>query len=160
MTTQTSASQRVAEAARNLGLDIEVREFTEGTRTAQDAANAIGVSVGQIVKSLVFLADGAPIVCLVSGVNRVDTDRLAQAIGVGRIDRADAGAAREATGFAIGGVPPFGHATEIAVYCDRDLLNYDLIWSAAGTPTAVFSAEPQALAGASGAHIVDLKETR
>lgn len=157
---QTSASQRLIEAARSRGLDIEVREFPEGTRTAQDAANAIGVSVGQIVKSLVFLADGAPIVCLVSGANRVDTHRLAQAIGASRIDRADADTARAATGFAIGGVPPFGHATDIAVYCDRDLLAHDIIWSAAGTPTAVFSAEPQALANASSAQIVDLKETR
>jgi prolyl-tRNA editing enzyme YbaK/EbsC (Cys-tRNA(Pro) deacylase) len=157
---QASASQRVAETARNLGLEIEVREFSEGTRTAQDAANAIGVSVGQIVKSLVFLADGAPIVCLVSGANRVDTDRLAQAIGATRIDRADADTAREATGFSIGGVPPFAHATDIAVYCDRDLLAHDVIWSAAGTPTAVFSAGPQALVDACGAEIVDLKETR
>jgi prolyl-tRNA editing enzyme YbaK/EbsC (Cys-tRNA(Pro) deacylase) len=157
---QASASQRVAETARNLGLEIEVREFPEGTRTAQDAANAIGVSVGQIVKSLVFLADGAPIVCLVSGANRVDTGRLAQAIDAGRIDRADADTVREATGFAIGGVPPFGHATDVAVYCDRDLLVHDVIWSAAGTPTAVFSAEPRALIEASGARVVDLKETR
>lgn len=157
---QTSPSRRVAETARSLGLDIEVREFPEGTRTAQDAANAIGVSVGQIVKSLVFLADGTPIVCLVSGANRVDTDRLAEAIGAQRIDRADADTAREATGFVIGGVPPFGHATTIPIYCDRDLLAYDDIWSAAGTPTTVFSAEPQSLVDASGAQIVDLKETR
>lgn len=155
---QTSASKRVAEAARALGLDIEVRQFPEGTRTAQDAANAIGVSVGQIVKSLVFLADGAPIVCLVSGANRVDTHRLSQSIGAGRIDRADADTVREVTGFAVGGVPPFGHASEIAVYCDRDLLAFDLIWAAAGTPTAVFSAAPQALADACGAKVVDLKE--
>lgn len=158
MTTQTSASQRLAEAARNLGLDIEVREFPEGTRTAQDAANAIGVSVAQIVKSLVFLADGAPIVCLVSGANRVDTDHLAQAIAAQRIDRADADTAREATGYSVGGVPPFAHATAIPVYCDRDLLSYDTIWAAAGTPTAVFSAEPQALVNACGAQVVDLKE--
>lgn len=158
MTTQTSASQRVAEAARSLGLDIEVREFPEGTRTAQDAANAIGVTVGQIVKSLVFLADGAPIVCLVSGANRVDTGRLADAIGAGRIDRADADTVREVTGFAVGGVPPFGHATEIAVYCDRDLLAFDVIWAAAGTPTAVFSVKPQPLAEACRAQVVDLKE--
>lgn len=155
---QATAAQRVAEAARKLGLDIEVREFPEGTRTAQDAANAIGVSVGQIVKSLVFLADGAPIVCLVSGANRVDTARLAQAVDAGRIDRADADTAREATGFAVGGVPPFGHATAIPIYCDRDLLSHDIIWAAAGTPTAVFSVQPQPLVDACGATIVDLKE--
>lgn len=158
MTTQTPAAQRVAEAARKFGLDIEVREFPEGTRTAQDAANAIGVSVGQIVKSLVFLADGAPIVCLVSGANRVDTRRLAQAVGASSIDRADADAARDATGFAVGGVPPFGHKTSVPVYCDRDLLSYDVIWAAAGTPSAVFSADPRALCDACSAKLVDLKE--
>lgn len=155
---QASASQRVYEAARKLGLEIEVREFPEGTRTAQDAANAIGVSAGQIVKSLVFLADGAPVVCLVSGANRVDAGRLAQSIDASRIHRADADTVREVTGFAVGGVPPFGHANDLPVYCDRDLLAYDVIWAAAGTPTAVFSAQPQTLVDACQAQVVDLKE--
>lgn len=155
---QSTSAQRVAEAASALGLSIEVRDFPEGTRTAEDAARAIGVSVGQIVKSLVFLADGKPIVCLVSGSNRVDTGRLAAAIGAQRIDRADADTAREATGYAVGGVPPFGHATDIPVYCDRDLLAFNVVWAAAGTPRSVFSAEPGALVTACGAVVVDLKE--
>ena len=154
----STATARFTDAARALGVDVDIREFPEGTRTAQEAADAVGVSIGQIVKSLVFLADGAPIVCLVSGANRVDTGRLARAIGAGRLDRANADAAREATGFAVGGVPPFGHATPIPVYCDRDLLAYDVVWAAAGTPKAVFSAAPQRLADACRAEIVDLKE--
>ena len=158
MSTLAPSAQRVADAARELGLDIEVREFPEGTRTAEDAARSIGVSVGQIVKSLVFLADGKPIVCLVSGPNRLDTGRLAKEIGTAKIDRADADVAREATGYAVGGVPPFGHAQPLPVFCDRDLLAYDVVWAAAGTPTNVFSAEPNALVAASKAIVVDLKE--
>jgi Cys-tRNA(Pro) deacylase len=153
-----ASAQRVADAAKELGLEIKVREFPEGTRTAEDAARAIGVTVGQIVKSLVFLADGKPIVCLVSGPNRLDTKRLASAIGAAKIDRADADSAREATGYAVGGVPPFGHTQPLPVYCDRDLLAYDVVWAAAGTPKNVFSAEPNALVAASKATVVDLKE--
>lgn len=151
------SAQRVADAAKALGLEIEVREFPEGTRTAEDAARAIGVEVGQIVKSLVFLADGAPIVCLVSGSNKLDTARLAEAISAKEIGRADAEAVREATGYAVGGVPPFGHARALPVYCDRDLLTHDVVWAAAGTPMSVFSAEPQRLVEACGANVVDLK---
>lgn len=158
MTALSSSAQRVADAARELGLAIEIRDFPEGTRTAEDAARAIGVSVGQIVKSLVFLADGRPIICLVAGNNRLDTARLAAAIGAAKIVRADADAARQATGFAVGGVPPFGHAQPLSVYCDRDLLAFDVVWAAAGTPKSVFSANPGALADAARAQIVDLKE--
>jgi Cys-tRNA(Pro) deacylase len=154
----SASAQRVADAARNLGLQIEVREFPEGTRTAEDAARAIGVTVGQIVKSLVFMADGAPFVCLVSGSNRVDTARLASAIGVAKIARADADAVREATGYAVGGVPPFGHTKPLTVHCDRDLLSFNIVWAAAGTPMSVFSVDPHALVEACGATIVDLKE--
>ncbi len=152
------SAQRVADAARDLGLEIEVRDFPEGTRTAEDAARAIGVEVGQIVKSLVFLADGAPIVCLVSGSNRLDTARLSSAIGAAKIARADADTVRQATGFAVGGVPPFGHAGPLPVYCDRDLLSFGVVWAAAGTPMSVFSVGPQALVEACGATVVDLKE--
>lgn len=157
--TLAASAQRVAEAARELGLSIEVRDFPEGTRTAEDAARAIGVGVGQIVKSLVFLADTRPIVCLVSGSNRVDTARLGSAIGAEHIARAPAEVVREATGYAVGGVPPFGHATEIPIYCDRDLLAFDVVWAAAGTPMSVFSVPPAALVEACGATLVDLKES-
>ncbi len=158
MTAHPTSVQRVAESARAIGLEIEVREFPEGTRTAEDAARAIGVEVAQIVKSLVFTADGEPIVCLVSGVNRLDTARLAAATGAAKIKRADADTVREATGFAVGGVPPFGHARRLAVYCDRELLAYNVVWAAAGTPTAVFSTDPKRLTEVTGAQVVDLKE--
>jgi Cys-tRNA(Pro) deacylase len=157
--TKVSAStRRVIDAAAKAGLSIEVREFPEGTKTADDAARAIGGDVGQIVKSLVFLADTKPIVCLVSGSNRVDTARLASAIGAEHIARAPADLVREATGYAVGGVPPFGHATEIPVYCDRDLLSFDVVWAAAGTPMSVFAVEPNALIEACAASVVDLRE--
>lgn len=152
------SAQRVVAAAAALGLAIEVRDFPDGTRTAEDAARAVGVGIGQIVKSLVFLADGKPILCLVSGSHRVDTARLASAIGATAIGRADADTVREATGYAVGGVPPFGHAKPLAVYCDRDLLAFDAVWAAAGNPKSVFSVEPNALVTACNATIVDLKE--
>lgn len=152
------ASQRVVEAARAVGLEIEVREFPEGTRTAGDAAQAIGVQVGQIVKSLVFLADSRPVVCLVSGVNRLDPRRLAVVTGAAEVRRAAADEVERATGFAIGGVPPLGHTQRLPVYCDRDLLAYDVVWSAAGTPRSVFAADPQRLVDACRATVADLKE--
>ncbi len=151
-------SQRVADAARDLGLEIEVREFPEGTRTAEDAAAAIGVDVGQIVKSLVFFVDGRPVLCLVSGLNRLDTQRLAVVAGASQVRRARAGEVERATGFAIGGVPPFGHKQRLPVYCDRDLMTYDVAWAAAGTSGAVFAIEPQRLVQACRATVADLKE--
>ncbi len=156
--TPSPASQRVADAARRFGLDIEVREFPEGTRTAGDAARAIGVQVGQIVKSLVFMAGGTPVLCLVSGANKLDLACLAGLTGAADVRRAEADEVREATGFAVGGVPPFGHANPLSVFCDRDLLDYDVVWAAAGTPMSVFAVEPRALAAACNATVADLKE--
>ena len=152
------SAQRVAQAAARLGLDIELREYPEGTRTAGDAARAIGVEVGQIVKSLVFTAGRRPVLCLVSGVNQLDTARLAALTGAAEVRRATADEVERFTGFAIGGVPPFGHRTPLPVYCDRDLLAYDTVWAAAGTPRTVFSASPQRLAEACRATIADLKQ--
>ena len=152
------SSQRVVEAARAAGLEIEVREFPEGTRTAEDAARAIGVGVGQIVKSLVFMTDGHSVLCLVSGLNRVDGARLAAVTGASQVRRAGADEVERATGFAVGGVPPIGHTQRLPVYCDRDLLAFDIVWAAAGTPRAVFSVQPQALVQACRATIADLKE--
>lgn len=152
------SAQRVAESARALGLEIEVREFPEGTCTADDAARAIGVDVGQIVKSLVFLADGRPVLCLVSGLNRLDAARLAVVTGASHVRRAAAEEVERATGFSIGGVPPFGHRQRLPVYCDRDLLAYEVVWAAAGTPRAVFAVEPGRLVQACGATVADLKE--
>jgi Cys-tRNA(Pro) deacylase len=151
--------QRVVDAARELGLEIEVREFPEGTRTAEDAARAIGVSAGQIVKSLVFIA-GQPVICLVSGPNRLDTGRLTALTGASDVRRASADEVREATGFAVGGVPPFGHVHPVPVYCDADLLQHETVWAAAGTPMAVFAAKPGDLVRACGATVADIKETQ
>ena len=151
------SAQRVVEAARHLGIDIQIREFPEGTRTAEDAARAIGVQVGQIVKSLVFIVDARPVVCLISGANRLDPARLQEISGAKEVRRADADQVRESTGFAVGGVPPFGHNASVTVYCDRDLLAYEVVWAAAGTPMTVFSIEPGRLASACKAVIGDLK---
>jgi Cys-tRNA(Pro) deacylase len=149
---------RVTDAARAAGVEISVERFPEGTRTAADAARAVGCEVGQIVKSLVFMADDRPIVALVSGANRVDLSRLARATGAAEARRADGDEARAATGFAIGGVPPFGHAAQVSVLVDRDLLAYDRVWAAAGLPDAVFAITPAELVGASGGDVADIRE--
>jgi prolyl-tRNA editing enzyme YbaK/EbsC (Cys-tRNA(Pro) deacylase) len=149
---------RFRAAAEALGLTLEVREFPEGTRTAVDAARAVGCDVGQIVKSLVFVAGGEPVLALVSGPNRADIERLAALAGGAQVRRADAEEARRATGYAIGGTPPFGHPSRLRVFLDRDLLGYDEVWAAAGTPRAVFPISPDELVRASGAEPVDLKE--
>lgn len=135
---------------------VIVRQFPAGTRTAQDAANAIGCEVGQIVKSLVFVAAGRPVVALVSGANRLDERRLGEAAGE-PVTKADAATARAATGYAIGGVPPFGHATDVPVYMDRDLLGFDVVWAAAGRPDSVFEIRPERLRELSNATVLDLK---
>jgi prolyl-tRNA editing enzyme YbaK/EbsC (Cys-tRNA(Pro) deacylase) len=135
---------------------LAVRHFPAGTRTATDAARAVGCEVGQIVKSLVFVAGGKPVVALVSGANRVDEKRLGAVAG-DPVVKADAEIARSATGYSIGGVPPFGHATEVPVFMDRDLLGYEVVWAAAGRPDSVFEIEPGRLRELSGATLVDLK---
>lgn len=153
------SAQRVADAAATLGLAIEIVTFEYSTRTAEEAAAAIGCHVGQIVKSLVFTVSGNPVVALVSGANQLDTRKLAALFAVGRkqVERADAETVRAATGFAIGGVPPFGHATATELFIDSDLLLYDVIWAAAGTPNTVFAILPNDLARVTGGKIADLK---
>ena len=151
-------TERVASAARAAGLDVDIERFPDGTRTAADAARAVGCEVGQIVKSLVFMAGDSPILALVSGANRVDLDKLARAAGTDAVRRADGDEARAATGFAIGGVPPFGHATPLAVLVDRDLASHERLWAAAGLPDAVFPIAPGDLVRASGGRIVDIAE--
>jgi Cys-tRNA(Pro) deacylase len=148
---------RVIEAGRALGLQIATRRFPEGTKTAQDAANAIGVLVGQIVKSLVFGVDGEIVMAYVSGANQLDEKKLAAAAGGAKCSRVDADAVREATGFPIGGVPPFGHTKQLRVFIDPDLLQYDEVWAAAGTWNDVFGIEPHKLVEASGGAVTDLK---
>jgi len=119
------------------------REFPEGTRTAQDAAAAIGCTVGQIVKSLVFVRADEPVLVLCSGANTVDAQRLG-------LDKADADLVRRATGFSIGGVPPYGHPAPLDTLVDEDLMGYDEIWAAAGTPRSVFPLTPAELVERTG----------
>jgi prolyl-tRNA editing enzyme YbaK/EbsC (Cys-tRNA(Pro) deacylase) len=136
--------------------EVAVMKFPEGTRTANDAARAVGCEVGQIVKSLVFIAAERPVVALVSGANRVDERRLGTFAGE-PVSKADAETARAATGYAIGGVPPFGHASDVPVYMDRDLLAHGRVWAAAGRPDSVFEISPERLRELSSATVVDLK---
>lgn len=156
----STADKRVAQAAAEAGLQIEVRRFPEGTRTAADAARAVGCEVSQIVKSLVFLADGRAVLALVSGADRVDTGRLGAALGARHVERADGDTAREATGYAIGGVPPFGHVRPVTVIMDRHLVDHEVVWAAAGRPDAVFSIAPAELQRVSGAELADVAEDR
>jgi prolyl-tRNA editing enzyme YbaK/EbsC (Cys-tRNA(Pro) deacylase) len=141
---------RVEEAARELGLALEVRRFPQGTKTAEDAARAVDCEVGQIVKSLVFVADGEPFLALTSGANRAGERKLAALMGASEVRRATPEEARRATGFAIGGTPPFGHPSKLRVLIDSDLLVYPELWAAAGTPDAVFPIRPDDLLRASG----------
>jgi prolyl-tRNA editing enzyme YbaK/EbsC (Cys-tRNA(Pro) deacylase) len=148
---------RVVEAGRALGLEIVPRRFPDGTKTAADAAAAIGVDVGQIVKSLVFAVDGEIVMAYVSGANQLDESKLALAAGGARCSRVDADAVRTATGFPIGGVPPFGHSTQLRVFVDPDLLQYDEVWAAAGTWNDNFGAAPADIVRVAGGVITDLK---
>ena len=150
---------RVIAAARDAGLEITTRRFPEGTKTAADAAAAIGVTVGQIVKSLVFGVDNEIVMALVSGSNQLDEKKLALAAGGAKCARVDADAVREATGYPIGGVPPFGHATQLRVFVDPDLLQYDEVWAAAGTWNDNFGAAPADIVRVAGGVVTDLKRT-
>ena len=148
---------RVMEAARERGLEITTKRFPEGTKTAADAAAAIGVSVGQIVKSLVFGVDSEIVMALVSGSNQLDEKKLALAAGGAKCSRVDADAVRAATGYPIGGVPPLGLATKLRIFMDPDLLQYDEVWAAAGTWNDVFPISPSDLVSASHGVVVELR---
>lgn len=152
------AIDRFLEAASVLGHPVEVRRFPEGTKTAADAARAIGCDVGQIVKSLVFMADDEPVLALTSGGNRVDTNRLARLVGASHVRRATPEEARSATGFAVGGTPPFGFPGPVRAFLDRDLLADAEVWAAAGTPDSVFRTTPEELLRTTGAEVADVKE--
>lgn len=146
----------VVDAGRALGVEIDVRPFPDGTRSAADAARAIGVELGQIVKSLVFSVDGEAVVALMSGANRLDEAKLARAAGGERGWREDATAVREATGFPVGGVPPFGHRRPLRTFVDEDLLGYDQLWAAAGTPSHNFAIAPERLVRVTGGRVCEL----
>jgi Cys-tRNA(Pro) deacylase len=153
-----ASAQRVQEELRKLGYSGDVHEHQASTRTAVEAAEAAGCEVGQIVKSLVFRLEpsGEPVLVLVSGSNRVHEKRLGRQLG-GTLERADADYVHTVSGYAIGGVPPVGHKTPLKTYIDEDLLQYQTIWAAAGTPNAVFEITPPELLRISSATIVDIK---
>ncbi len=136
------ATERFAAAARAAGFEPDIGRFPDGTRTAADAAAAVGCELAQIVKSLVFVADDDPVLVLTAGSNRVDEDLVATALGVDHIGKADAALVRSATGFAIGGTPPFGHVGELVTLVDEDLFDHQVVWAAAGTPDSCFPIAP------------------
>ncbi len=151
------AARRVEAALRERGFEVTIQELSQSTRTAREAAEAVGVSVGQIVKSLVFVAGEEPVLVCASGANRVSLEKLAELLGR-PVRKASPEEVREATGFAIGGVPPLGHARPLRTLIDRDLLQYDEIWAAAGTPYAVFRTAPAQLLAMTRGEVVDLAE--
>jgi prolyl-tRNA editing enzyme YbaK/EbsC (Cys-tRNA(Pro) deacylase) len=157
------AVQRVLEAAARKGVTLEVTVFADSTHTAEDAARAVGAELGQIVKSLVFVTspdDGGlePIVCLVSGADRVDLGRLAAVVGRRDVRRSTAREANALTGFTIGGIPPFAHSQRARVIMDPELTRYETVWAAAGTPTAVFPVAPAILRMLADAHVAPIAE--
>ncbi|KUM71977.1 YbaK/EbsC family protein [Streptomyces sp. ISL-22] len=156
-----AAHPRFAEALHELGLDdltARIRRFPDATRTAAEAAAAIGCELSQICKSLIFAADGEPVLVLMDGASRVDVELVREELGVQQVTRAKADVVRETTGYAIGGVPPFGHRTRTRVLADRSLLEHDVVWAAAGTPHTVFPMAPEALVAHAGGTLVDVRE--
>lgn len=154
----SSSAQKVQDALTAKGFGaIEVVELPGSTRTAQEAADAIGCTVAQIAKSLIFRAkeSGAPVLVIASGTNRVDTARIADLLGE-PLGKADADFVRETTGFVIGGVPPVGHAQPLRTFVDQDLQQYETIWAAAGTPHAVFKLTPDDLIAMTGGDVIQV----
>jgi prolyl-tRNA editing enzyme YbaK/EbsC (Cys-tRNA(Pro) deacylase) len=154
----SSSALKVQQALSEYGVPCQVVEMPQSTRTADDAARAVGCRVGQIVKSLVFrgIKSHQPLLVATSGANRVNEKLIATIIGE-PISKADADFVREKTGFAIGGVAPVGHAHQIQIFIDKDLLQYDEIWAAAGTPNAVFRLTPQELQQITAGQVVSVK---
>ena len=142
---------RVANSARSLGLVVEVQRLERSTRTVSDAALAMGCQEAEIAKSIVFVADGDPVVCVASGRHRIDPDKLADALDVAEVRQAGADEVRAATGFAIGGVPPFGH--DLPVILDEALLLHERVWAAAGDPHSLFAIDPRELARCTSARV-------
>jgi prolyl-tRNA editing enzyme YbaK/EbsC (Cys-tRNA(Pro) deacylase) len=164
-TTDHAGIQRVLDAAARKGVTLEVTVFDQSTHTAGEAAAAVGAELGQIVKSLVFVApaDGGglePILCLVAGHNRVDLARLAAVTGQRDVRRATAREANELTGFTIGGIPPIGHLGPVRVIMDPDLGRFQTVWAAAGSPTAVFPVPPATLRTLANATVAPITEER
>jgi len=158
MSNLSSSAQKIQDHIKSLGYDYTVIEHAESTRTAQEAADRAGCELGQIVKSLIFKGkdSGKPILVLTSGANRVDEKRVSEYADEA-IGRADADFVRAVTGFAIGGVPPFGHLLKLETYFDEDFLQYETIWAAAGTPNAIFEVKTSDLQKMSDAKTVRVK---
>ncbi|MFJ4281795.1 YbaK/EbsC family protein [Streptomyces massasporeus] len=157
----SGAHPRFAEALRELGLGHlveQVRRFPDATRTATEAAAAVGCELSQICKSLIFAADGVPVLVLMDGASRVDLELVRKELGADKVTRAKVDVVRETTGYAIGGVPPFGHKTRTRVLADRSLLEHDVVWAAAGTPYAVFPIAPEDLVAHADGTLVDVRE--
>jgi prolyl-tRNA editing enzyme YbaK/EbsC (Cys-tRNA(Pro) deacylase) len=157
--------QRVRDAAARKGVTLDIRVFDDSTHTAEEAAATVDAELGQIVKSLVFVTprddgDPEPVLCLVSGPNRVDLARLAAVTGSLDVRRATAREAQELTGFTIGGIPPFGHARPVRTIMDPDLTQYQVVWAAAGTSTAVFPVPPATLRILANATVAPIVEQR
>ncbi|MEU9283760.1 YbaK/EbsC family protein [Streptomyces sp. NPDC048275] len=158
---ESGAHPRFAEALRELGLGelaARIRRFPEATRTAAEAAAAIGCELSQICKSLIFAVDGVPVLVLMDGASRVDVELVRRELGAEKVTRAKADVVRETTGYAIGGVPPFGHRTKTRVLADCSLLDHDVVWAAAGTPYTVFPMDPKTLVAHAGGTLVDVRE--
>ena len=151
----SASAQRVQEALEAKGVTLKVMELPGSTRTAQEAAHAAGCEIGQIVKSLVFKGgkSGGAVLVLTSGSNRVDESRVSEELGE-PLGLADADFVRETTGFSIGGVPPVGHQSSISTFIDEDLMEYEFIWAAAGTPRAIFKLTPDELVHIAGGKII------
>lgn len=135
---KSASTRRLVTIASEQGLDLEISEFPEGTKTAADAAAAIGCEVAAIVKSLVFTVAGEPVVALVPGDRRLDPESLSRLAGGGKVERASLETVREATGYAAGGTPPFGHSAPLRIFADSSLRRHDPVWAAGGTPSTVF----------------------
>ncbi|HTY76427.1 MAG TPA: YbaK/EbsC family protein [Candidatus Bathyarchaeia archaeon] len=150
---------RVQAALAALGLERRVIELPVEARTSQQAADGLGVGVAQIAKSLVFTVDGAPVMVVASGVNRVDERKLGKLAG-GKVRRAEAETVKQATGYTIGGVSPVGHETPLPIWVDEDLLRHELIYAAAGVPECVFPLTPDELLKATGGTVADVKEQK
>ena len=146
--------EKVMNTARELGLDVDVRRLEASTRTAEDAADAVGCVPAQIAKSIVFVADGDPVVCIASGAHRIDPDKLCEVVDCAEAHPASPDEVRAATGFAVGGVPPFGHG--LPVVLDESLLDYGRVWAAGGDGNSLFEVDPRELVGCTDAHVADV----
>ncbi len=151
-------SEKVLKAIEDLNLNLEIKIFSDSTKTAKDAANALNCEIAQIVKSIIFKTKNSerPILIMVSGINRVNEEKVSKLLGE-KIEKADADFVKRHTGFAIGGVCPLGLKNKIKIYMDKDLLNYEIVWAAAGTSNSVFKISSQLLYKIVDAEIIDIK---